>query len=119
MNEYIDIDLTGNDVITDGKALFIQEIALALRIAPGEIWGVYESIDLAKYLFNQYITIMQIRNEIASFISKHCFHSQFYEYTVESKLAKDSTTGKEFIYITCTIFDIDGEGYVNKFILSA
>lgn len=119
MNEYIDIDLTGNDIITDGKALFIQEIALAVRTAPGELWGMYESIDLAKYLFNQYITIQQIRNELTNFIAKHCTHAQFYNWNVDAKLMKEETTNKEFIYIITTIEDVDGQEYVNKFILSS
>lgn len=65
---YLDInifgDTDGNPLVTEPLELFFQEIALGVKIVPGEIWGVYDSIDLQKYLFNQYVTINQIKNEV-------------------------------------------------------
>ena len=116
-NEFLDINMfADNDdgLLTDPLALFIQEITLGVKIAPGEIWGIYDSIDLKKYLFNQYITINKIKNEVQEFISKNCIHSLKFNYDVNAQII--NVDNKELIYISVHIFSEDKE-YVQKFLL--
>ena len=99
--EYIDLSLYGNEILADPLQLFCQEIEIAVKTAPQEIWGCKDSIDLNQYVFNQYITINQIKNQIQNFIGTHCQHANYFQYEVD--VDQYSTNGKEFIYICVRI----------------
>lgn len=117
MSDFLDINIFGdsNDLITDPLELFFQEIALGVKIGPGEIWGIYESIDLSKYLFNQYITINQIKNEVQNFIGNNCAHAGMFQYVTDAKLL--TIDGKELIYIVVKVYSEDGSEFLQKFML--
>ena len=90
--DYIDISLHGStnhdSILNEKLELFFQEIELAIQIGPNEIWGIGESINLNRYLFNQYVTITQIKNEISSYISKNCQHVIYFNYTISVETLK-------------------------------
>lgn len=113
INIFGDIDAT--PVITDPLELFFQEIALGVKIGPGEIWGIYDSIDLQKYLFNQYTTINKIKNEVQSFIADNCPHASLFQFETDAKLL--TVDGKELIYIVVKVYTDDGAEFLNKFML--
>ena len=90
--EYVDLNLyessnINENIINSPLHLFFQEIELAIKIAPEEIWGVIKGIDLTKYLFNQYISLNQIKAEIThadkthhNILLNHTFNEQQIEW---------------------------------------
>ncbi len=124
MSEYIDLNLRyhgddndyGNGIITNELHLFFQEIELAIKIGPGEIWGVKYSIELSKYLFNQYITTQRIKNEITNFIAYNCEHSKLFNWEVNPEIL--NVENKELIYIVVNIYDNESDkNFLQKFLL--
>lgn len=122
MNEgqYIDLNLYGTDksdsMITNPLHLFFQEIELSVKVAPGELWGVRDNVDLNRYLFNQYITVDQIQREILNYISKHCIHAKFFQYDIEAKIL--NIENKDLIYIVIKIYDEnEDKEFIQKFMI--
>jgi len=122
--EYVDIYLHGNsisdNILIQKLELFVQEIELAVQIGPNEIWGINESINLNRFLFNQYVTVTQIRNEISNFIAKNCYHASDFTYNISVETLKNSGTN-DLIYIVCSVNAEDQNGnpqtYPLKFLL--
>lgn len=118
INLYFDENNPENNVITNPLHLFIQEIELALKTAPRELWGFRYNLDITKYVFNQYITLNKIEEEISSFISNFCEHSYMFPYNIEVELVDIEDT--TILYIKATITNVsssDKEKITQKFIL--
>lgn len=100
---YVDINLYDDStpIITDPLHLFLQEIEIGMKIMPGQIWGITDSINMKKYVFNKYVTMNQIKNEISSFIETNCIHASMFNYVVGIQVI--IVENKELIYITVTI----------------
>lgn len=118
-DEYVDLNLyddMDNIVISNPAHLFLQEIELAVKIGINEIWGMTDYIDLRRYLFSQYITLIRIQNDISTYISSHCAHSAQFDWSVEVEIFKDDVTGKELLHIRCTVNDVQNDGEVKKYV---
>jgi len=122
--EYIDLNLHytgenndyGNGIISNPLHLFFQEIELAIKIGPQEIWGIRYSIDLAKYLFNQYITITRIQEEMRLFIANNCEQAKNFQHEINVKIIK--IDNRDLIHIDTIIYDNDSENkFVQQFML--
>ncbi len=122
--EYVDLYLHGTgiheNILWHPLELFLQEIELAMQIAPNEIWGIKDSVNLSRYVFNKYVTITQIRNEITNYVSKNCQHASYFQYTISVEMLKNSN-GTDLIYI---VFSVDAlnqdnmnQTYIQKFLL--
>lgn len=125
--EYIDLNLhedndINENIISNELHLFFQEIELAIKIRPNEIFGVKESINLSRYLFNRYVSITQIRNEIITFLNKHCQHATLFKFTVTVETIKGQRNN-DMIYIVVKVFDTDQYNqeveFFQKFLLGA
>ncbi len=122
--EYIDLYLHSNkienSILTEKLELFFQEIELAVQTGPNEIWGISESINLSRYLFNQYITITQIKNELSNYISKNCQHATDFTYNISVETLKGEDS-KDLIYILFNVDAKDQNGnnqeYQQKFLI--
>jgi lipid II:glycine glycyltransferase (peptidoglycan interpeptide bridge formation enzyme) len=118
INLYFDPINPENNVITNPVHLFFQEIELAIKTAPNELWGFRYSLDITKYVYNQYITLNQVEEEISSFIVKFCDHSSLFPFTVIAEFV--NIEGTNILYIKATITNInssDNEQLTQKFIL--
>lgn len=102
-SDFVDLNLYEDDVpvITDPLHLFLQEIELGMKIAPNQIWGIKNGVNLQKYIFNKYITMNQVKNEITSFIESNCPHASMFIYTVGVQVI--NVENRELIYITVTV----------------
>lgn len=124
--DYLDFFLYGtnqeNSILTEPLELFFQEIELAIKLMPNSVWGIKDSINLNRYLFNRYVTLTQVRNEITSYIAKNCQHASLFPYTITTDMIK-SVDNKELIYIVVTVDSIDINGiqqsYSQKFLLGS
>ena len=119
---FIDINLSANDkfdsITNKGLELFLQEVSIAIHTSPGEIWGIKSSIDLKQFLWNKYITLTQIRNEITSYIQKNCEHANYFQYGVDAQFVK--VDNKELIYIEMDVKTEDNSSsYIQKFLLGS
>ena len=118
INLYFDPINPENNVITNPVHLFFQEIELAIKTAPNELWGFRYSLDITKYVYNQYITLNQVEEEISGFIVKFCDHSSLFPFTVIAEFV--NIEGTNILYIKATITNInssDNEQLTQKFIL--
>ena len=123
--EYIDLYLHGtsmnDNILKQPLELFFQEIELGMQIGPNEIWGVSEAVNLNKYLFNRFVTITQIRNEITSYVSKNCPHASLFQYSISVETIKNNS--KDLIYIVFNVNATDQDGinqtYQQKFLLGS
>lgn len=120
MEEYIDLTLDGVDdepIIDTPFELFLQEIELALTLYANEIWGVTDTINLKRYVFNKYVSVTQIRNEIKAFIDKHAAHAGVYQYNVSVELILGELS--DMLYIAFSVMSPDNSTYetVKKFLI--
>jgi hypothetical protein len=124
--EYMDLNLHGtgmmDNALIDPLSLYLQELELALKILPGEVWGVTDSVNLKRYLFNRYVTMTYIRNEILGFIKVNCQHSTDFQTSVNVETLANPTGG-DMVYIVMTVH-VPGEGGTNfdvvqKFLVGA
>lgn len=122
---YLDIALVydennpENNIIDQDLILFLQEIELAVKLGPNDIWGINESINLNRYLFNRFVTVTQIRNEMITYIQKHCQHSQNFQFTLSVEML--NIENKDLVYITMKIIAPDQNNedkeFIKKFLL--
>lgn len=118
INLYFDPNNPENNIISNPTHIFLQEIELAIKTAPGELWGFRYNLDITKYVFNQYITLNQVEEEISTFIMRFCSSASLFPFTVIAELL--NIEGKNILYIKATITNIessDNEQITQKFIL--
>ena len=115
INLYYDDENPDNNVIENPLHLFMQEIELAIKTAPNQIWGFRHTLDLQKYVFNQYISLSDISDEISNFITKYCNSSSLFPFTVSAELME--LNSDKFIYIKTTIQQGE-ESLTQKFLLA-
>lgn len=107
-NDFIDLYLHSDtpenkemNILDTDLELFLQEIEISIKMFPGEVWGIYESININKYVFNQYITANQIINEIQTYIGNNCAHANRFSWYVNTEFI--NIDNKKLLYITVTI----------------
>jgi hypothetical protein len=120
--QYLDINLEGTDitdnVITNPLALFFQEVRLAISVGPDGAWGSRDSVEISKYLFNQYVTVNQIQNEIDSFITAYCSQAAVFQHLLAVKLL--NVNGQDLIYIELTVNAAGSDkSFVQKYLLGS
>lgn len=103
-NEYIDLSLNFDsigsktkNVLTSGAELFLQEIELAIKMMPGEIWGITDSIGIDSYVFDRNVTGHDVNEDIIEYISRQCAHAALYPWTVQT--TKQVIEGKPILHI--------------------
>lgn len=125
--EYIDLNLHSTskqeNMITNQLELFFQEVEIAIKTFPGDVWGVTNFLNINRYVFNRYISITQIKNEIMNYIENNCACASKYNWRVNVKLysAKDTPGQKgDLVYIELVV-DRDAESgqFVNKYVLGS
>lgn len=119
---WIDINLSSTDkydsVISNDLNLFFQEVAIAIHTAPGEIWGMKQAIDLRQFLWNKFVTLNQIRNEVSSYIQRNCQHSNIFQYDIDAQFI--NVDGKDLIYIEMKVINNgNSTDFVQKFLLGS
>lgn len=107
-SQYLDINLHFHDstdtIITSKIELLIQEIELAIKIGPEELWGVKYSLNTERYIFNQYITLNQIKNELSTFIALNCEHAQYFKIDYAIKVT--NVESKDLIYMLIEVKEL-------------
>jgi len=115
INLHFDNETGSQLLLTDDLKLFQQEIELAIKIIEGEIWNRPKNLDINRYLFNKYLSVYNIRNEIVNFITEECEHSNLFEWDLDIKFIKNELN-EEFLLINITVYRNE-EAYENKFLI--
>lgn len=71
-----------NSFLEDEFTLFLQEIEICLKTLPYDLWGIRDSIDLNRYVFNHYVTEIEIKTNIENHIIENCYHNKFFNFNV-------------------------------------
>lgn len=95
------VPVYNTSILDDRLSLYIQEIELAVRIGPKQLWGVKTCLHTEKYIFNQYITLNQIKNEMLTFITNECYHSQYFNTNIAAGIYR--INNKDMIYVLLEI----------------
>ncbi len=119
---YLDLNLAGtgisDNVITNQLQLFFQEVQIAISVGPQGTWGARDSISISKYIFNQYVTVNNIQNEISSFISAYCSMANYFPWTLTAEIL--NVDGNDLIYIQLSVtpggYD---KSFIQKYLLGA
>ena len=123
-DKYVDFNLyydgTTSDIdgiITNPLHLFFQEIEIAVKVA-GDIYMCKYYIDINAYLFNKYISVNRIKQDINVFIGNNCEHAQYFQYDTEVEVL--NVENKDLIYIKLTVHDPDANReFIQKFLLGS
>lgn len=126
--DYIDLNLHQFDIesknynILDSELnLFLQEIEMSVKMASGDVWGFVDAIDLNRYVFNNYITRLQVLNEVTTFIQNNCEGSQNFPWNVDVEFV--TVNRKRMLLITVNVTKKNSEGidetFYQKFFLDA
>lgn len=118
--EYVDFNLhqfsesTKNYNVLDTELnLFLQEIEMAVKMAPGDSWGFVEGIDLNGYVFNHKLTRFQVENEVRIFIENNCEGAKNYPWTVETEFV--NVNRRRMLSIRVTVTKKNNEGIDEQF----
>lgn len=115
INLYYDENNPENNVIENPLHLFFQEIELAIKTAPQQQFGFRYSIDLQKYVFNKYLSLNNIADEISLFISQNCESASLFQYEITAEVLE--LEGNSFLYILAKVYQ--GDDYLTqKFVLA-
>lgn len=117
-NDVLDFNLyystNPNENEITGLHLFMQEIELMVKLNE-KVWGNSFYVDLEKYVYNKYISLEHIRQEIVGFVARNCSQSAFFTYKIEVQLMQLDES-KDMLYISFTIFDdVSDRSFVQKF----
>jgi hypothetical protein len=126
---FIDINLhslSENDkIIFNPIELFFQEVEIAIKTFPGEIWGCTHYVDINRYVFNKYISLTQIKNELSYYITKNCSSASKNNWNISVSFYDASKAGKEkneisgdLVYILLEVNHAESKTkWVNKYLL--
>ncbi|KAA6338954.1 hypothetical protein EZS27_013086 [termite gut metagenome] len=79
---FLPVDGEAN-TISDPLALFLQEIFIAMNLQESEVYGVSDSLNLQKYIFNKNISLNTIKQNIISYVTKHCSMSSVFQFYID------------------------------------
>ena len=110
-----DTPLTKNfNVLYNPIEMFMQEIEIAIKMAPGEVWGIFSAIDITQYVFSQYITAAQVKQEVSSYIIENCVSASKYPWDIEVVMIENKDSNK-LLHIIVTVNVVDSKGASEEF----
>lgn len=118
--EYIDLSLhfdkSGtklNNILENSVELFMQELELAVKMLPSDVWGIKDFLNINRYVFSQYITLTQVINDITDYVTYNCQHASEHNWEVNAEFA--TVEGRDFLLIMFTIHDVNEKGISEAF----
>ena len=104
MSEYLDLNLhestilsKDDNVLTSDIELFLQEVELAIKMEPTDVYGHYNTFCLQNYVFSQFVTEGDVIQAITEHIKNNCFHSYLFNWNVDAKF--ESTSQRNSILV--------------------
>jgi hypothetical protein len=121
----IDISFLPNknelSILTSPIEIFLQEIFLAVQSGSEAIWGIPDSLNIYRYLFNKHVTLSTIKGEITNYVQKHCSQAHNFNWNVSAEFI--NVEGNDLIYINFKIMvpNVIGgmEEILQKFVLGS
>ena len=90
------------NILTNPLELFMQELELAIKMGPTDVYNNPSSIDIRTYVFNRYITKQRVISDISKYVIENCEHASYFNWDVDV----DSTVinGHRILHIIFTIY---------------
>lgn len=112
-NNYIDLllnDFGGEDnktykeynMLTNPLELFMQELELAIKMNPTDVYNNPSSIDLMTYIFNRYITKQRVISDITNYVVGNCEHAKYFNWDLD--IDTIVINGHRILHIQFTIY---------------
>ena len=91
-SDYIDLNLheftvlsKDDNVLCSKIELFLQELEIAIKMGPTDVYGHYHTFNLQSYVFSQFVTEGQIIQALNEHIKNNCFHSIYFDWNIDVK----------------------------------
>lgn len=106
LNHNPDSNMFGTDaIISEPILLFIQEIEIAIKLAPYDLWCKFNTPNIQRYVFNRFISTNKIKNGISAYIANECSQATNFVYEVEAYFLFNENKKSDILYIQVRIFD--------------
>lgn len=119
-SSYIDLSLhqhsnenKNNNILESSLELFMQELEIAVKMMPADVWGIKNFLDINKYVFSQYVTLSQVINDITDYVIYNCQHASYHQWHVNAEFVE--VENKDFLHIMFSIQDINESGISEEF----
>lgn len=93
------------NMLSNPLELFMQELEMAIKMNPTDVYAKPSSIDLMTYVFNRYITKQRVISDITRYVAENCEHASYFNWTVDV----DTTviSGHRILHILFTVYKED------------
>ncbi len=88
-SDYLDLSLhddsilsKNDNILSTDVELFFQEIELAIKMEPTDVYAHYNTFSLQNYVFSRQISETDIIAEITEHIKNNCYHSYLFTWNV-------------------------------------
>ena len=71
------------NMLTNPLELFMQELEIAIKMGPTDVYNNPSTIDLMNYIFNRYITKQRVISDISNYIVENCEHAKYFNWDVD------------------------------------
>lgn len=106
----------GNYILTNDIDLLFQEVELAIKIISGEIWNRPMGLDIQQYVFNKYVSVYRMKQEMKNFIVNECSKANLFNWDLNVNIM--NIEGKDLIKIEFTINDdVNKEAIKQQFLI--
>lgn len=96
-HDYLDLNLhestilsKDDNILTSDIELFLQEVELAIKMEPTDVYGHYNTFSLQNYVFSQFVTEGEVIQKITEHIQNNCYHSYLFNCNVDVKFESTS-----------------------------
>ncbi len=104
-------------LITNSVELFFQEVEMCVKTSLPEVWNLPKAVDIKRYVFNKFITVTGIRNELLNYINENCSQSPNVEWDLKVML-EEGPDGKDIVFIIVSVTDPENNHeWLNKYII--
>lgn len=109
--EYIDLALHGSSrfdcILENSIELFMQELEIAVKMLPSDVWGIKDFLNINRYVFSQYVTLSQVINDITDYVTYNCQHASEHQWFVNAEFV--TVENRDFLHIIFNIQDASDE----------
>lgn len=100
------------NMLTNPLELFMQELEIAIKMKPTDVYAKPSSVDLMTYVFNRYITKQRVISDITTYVIENCEHANYFDWKVDVDAMVIS--GHRILHIVFTIYK-NGENHTEVF----
>ena len=66
-----------------------------------DVWGIKDFLNINRYVFNQYITLTQVINDVTDYVTYNCQHASDFQWSVNAEFVE--VENKDFLHVVFNI----------------